>query len=99
MFRLPLTILSFLLFLGRLAANDPVPEDVTVKAKEVQSRIINGNEAQAGRYLYSVSLQKNGRHFCGGSLIGMYWRNAVMMGIALALGICDLLTAERIGLT
>lgn len=69
MFRLPLTILSFLLFLGRLAANDPVPEDVTVKAKEVQSRIINGNEAQAGRYLYSVSLQKNGRHFCGGSLI------------------------------
>lgn len=83
MTRLPLSIISFLLLFGRLIANDQVTENVTVKAKEVQSRIINGKEANAGRYLYSVSLQKNGKHFCGGSLIGMYGRIAVMMGLAM----------------
>jgi secreted trypsin-like serine protease len=35
------------------------------------TRIINGVDAQNGRYPYSVSLQTpNSFHFCGGSLIG-----------------------------
>mmetsp|Transcript_16593 Transcript_16593/g.29947 ORF Transcript_16593/g.29947 Transcript_16593/m.29947 type:complete len:578 (+) Transcript_16593:299-2032(+) len=33
-------------------------------------RIINGDEAQANRYPYSVTLQDSRGHFCGGSLIG-----------------------------
>ena len=32
-------------------------------------RIIGGDEATKGRYSYSVSLQDDGGHFCGGSLI------------------------------
>jgi len=33
------------------------------------NRIIGGDEAREGRYSYSVSLQDEGGHFCGGSLI------------------------------
>jgi len=37
---------------------------------EKDDRIINGDEAQANRYPYSITLQNSGGHFCGGSLIG-----------------------------
>lgn len=33
------------------------------------TRIIGGERAQSGRFQYSVSLQDNGGHFCGGAMI------------------------------
>jgi secreted trypsin-like serine protease len=43
-----------------LASGEPLPSE----------RIINGINAQNGRYPYSVSLQRGNYHICGGSLIG-----------------------------
>ncbi|XP_063984407.1 chymotrypsin-2-like [Diachasmimorpha longicaudata] len=36
-------------------------------------RIVGGRDAPAGKYPYQVSLQKNNRHFCGGSIINKRW--------------------------
>ena len=49
---------AFLTFI--LASGEPLPSE----------RIINGINAQNGRYPYSVSLQRGNYHICGGSLIG-----------------------------
>lgn len=36
--------------------------------QDIEPRIIGGNEVSRGKYPFMVSLQFNGRHFCGGSL-------------------------------
>jgi len=36
-------------------------------------KIVNGNEALPGDWPWQVSLNNNGRHFCGGSLINSEW--------------------------
>ena len=35
----------------------------------ISAKIVGGDEAVDGRFPYAVSLQRGGRHFCGGSLI------------------------------
>ncbi|XP_062442485.1 chymotrypsinogen B-like isoform X2 [Rhea pennata] len=37
------------------------------------TRIVNGEPAVPGSWPWQVSLQRNGRHFCGGSLISADW--------------------------
>jgi secreted trypsin-like serine protease len=37
---------------------------------DAQTRIIGGDEANAGEYPYAVSLSDSIGHFCGGSMIG-----------------------------
>jgi len=37
------------------------------------SRIVGGVDALAGAWPWQVSLHRNGRHFCGGSLINNQW--------------------------
>jgi trypsin len=38
-------------------------------SRDLQARIVGGSEAPVDRYPYTVSLQDDGFHFCGGSLI------------------------------
>ncbi|XP_034624756.1 serine protease 27-like [Trachemys scripta elegans] len=40
---------------------------------EVSSRIIGGQDAQEGRWPWTVSVQVNSRHVCGGSLVSTQW--------------------------
>ncbi|CAB1442601.1 unnamed protein product [Pleuronectes platessa] len=37
------------------------------------TRIVGGTEAVNGAWPWQVSLQNNGQHFCGGSIISPYW--------------------------
>jgi trypsin len=45
------------------------PRDLSIFNDLKAPRIIGGDEAQSGRYSYTVSLQDKMGHFCGGSLI------------------------------
>ncbi|XP_053552283.1 transmembrane protease serine 9-like [Bombina bombina] len=40
---------------------------------QVNSRIMGGEDALNGAWPWQVSLRYNGRHFCGGSLVGNKW--------------------------
>ncbi|XP_051742649.1 prostasin [Ctenopharyngodon idella] len=46
--------------------------DVCGKAP-LNTRIVGGQDAPAGAWPWQVSLHRNGRHFCGGSLINNQW--------------------------
>lgn len=35
--------------------------------------IIGGTSAAKGEFRYHVSIQLNGSHFCGGSLLNFFW--------------------------
>uniref|UniRef100_A0A8C8VLQ7 Peptidase S1 domain-containing protein n=1 Tax=Pelusios castaneus TaxID=367368 RepID=A0A8C8VLQ7_9SAUR len=39
----------------------------------VSGRILNGQNAKDGTWPWQVSVQKNGSHYCGGSLIAASW--------------------------
>jgi secreted trypsin-like serine protease len=51
------------------AEDTKVDQDIEVAEDEREGRIINGREARPFSYPFIVSLQGNGRHFCGGSLL------------------------------
>ena len=42
-------------------------------SKVSSTRIVNGDEAKPGSWPWMVSLQLNGRHFCGGTIISPTW--------------------------
>eukprot|EP01083_Nonionella_stella_P190974 707188_1 len=53
---------------------DPDKKPTTYQSQQVQdedgsTRIIGGSEATPNEHSYAVSLQDDGGHFCGGSLI------------------------------
>ncbi|XP_039387611.1 serine protease 27-like [Mauremys reevesii] len=39
----------------------------------ISGRIVGGGDAPRGRWPWQVSIQRNGQHFCGGSLISAQW--------------------------
>uniref|UniRef100_A0A8C0H9Z8 Peptidase S1 domain-containing protein n=1 Tax=Chelonoidis abingdonii TaxID=106734 RepID=A0A8C0H9Z8_CHEAB len=39
----------------------------------ISGRIVGGADAPRGRWPWQVSIQRNGQHFCGGSLISAQW--------------------------
>ncbi|KAM9305330.1 serine protease 27-like [Gastrophryne carolinensis] len=51
------------------ASNDSVCGSPVVSS----SRIVGGTDALDGEWPWQVSLQRNGKHFCGGSLIAPQW--------------------------
>ncbi|XP_036594149.1 serine protease 27-like [Trichosurus vulpecula] len=52
-----------------LRANSPV----CGRPSQGRSRIVSGQDAQLGQWPWQVSLQENGEHICGGSLISPDW--------------------------
>ncbi|XP_076748628.1 chymotrypsin-2-like [Xylocopa sonorina] len=53
-----------LLFIAALAA-----ANATSLTQNLDPRIVNGQDVKSGEIPFQVSLQKNGRHFCGGSVL------------------------------
>ncbi|XP_055850332.1 trypsin beta-like [Episyrphus balteatus] len=60
MFRLIVVVLSVLCFASAAPENN-------------SDRIVNGRSASILEYNYQVSIQQDGFHFCGGSIIGRKW--------------------------
>jgi len=51
------------------SAADDEPLSLSIEQRELDTRIIGGNEATEDRHSYAVSLSDDIGHFCGGSLI------------------------------
>ena len=49
-----------------------IPKDACSK-NHISNRIVNGKEAPLGAFPYQVSLRKDFRHRCGGSIINNRW--------------------------
>lgn len=62
-----------LLSAAQAAAQDRAQFTCVGPDKKVESKIVGGQQAQPGDWPWQVSLQANGRHFCGGSLIHPQW--------------------------
>ncbi|XP_076295409.1 trypsin-1 [Lasioglossum baleicum] len=62
-------------FLGLLAlvAGIPVDESIGSLDLRMDGRIVGGEPTVIEQAPYQVSLQRNGRHFCGGSIIAKNW--------------------------
>ncbi|CAK8673843.1 unnamed protein product [Clavelina lepadiformis] len=65
-----------------------------------ETRIVNGAESEAGKFPWQASLQQFGRHFCGGSLIGVnYVMTAahceITAGVTVNLGAVDYHNPEQ----
>lgn len=63
-------ILSLLLLISGAQAQSIVCGNAPLNDK---TRIVGGETATAGAWPWQVSLQRNGGHFCGGSLVGDNW--------------------------
>jgi len=37
------------------------------------SRIVGGEEAKSGEFPFMISFERNGKHFCGGTIINKRW--------------------------
>lgn len=40
---------------------------------DAEDRIVGGFDAEKGQFPYQISLQRNGRHICGGSILNERW--------------------------
>ncbi|XP_046991906.1 trypsin-like [Schistocerca americana] len=63
---------SFLL-LAAVAANCVTGATTMQAVSPLNGRIVNGEPAERGEFPSQLSLQKNGAHWCGASIIGDYW--------------------------
>lgn len=63
-------IVSLLLLISGAEAQSIVCGSAPLNTK---TRIVGGEDATAGTWPWQVSLQRNGFHFCGGSVIGDEW--------------------------
>ncbi|WP_019613934.1 serine protease [Psychromonas ossibalaenae] len=66
-------ILSPLLTLTLSAALAASPVVNAAGDAAISTRIVGGNESQAGEWPWMVSIKSAGNHFCGGSLINSEW--------------------------
>ncbi|XP_015111411.1 chymotrypsin-2 [Diachasma alloeum] len=64
-------LFGFKMHIARILLVIAVP--VALSCGATIERIVGGSDAPAGKYPYQVSLQKNNRHFCGGSIINERW--------------------------
>ncbi|XP_078509316.1 serine protease 27-like [Lissotriton helveticus] len=51
----------------------PVPDSTICGQQPLMNRIIGGQDAQPGQWPWQVSIERNGVHICGGSLISSQW--------------------------
>ncbi|XP_063048942.1 serine protease 33-like [Engraulis encrasicolus] len=51
----------------------PTPSSELCGRPTLSSRIVGGQDSAEGNWPWQASLQKNGQHFCGGSLINRQW--------------------------
>lgn len=42
-------------------------------ASELEERIVGGKSASSNQFPFIVSLQKSGRHYCGGVILNHFW--------------------------
>lgn len=77
----------------RLGGGSSETRDQPAQARILESRIINGINAPVDRYPYTVSLQLEERHFCGGSLVAP---DIVLSAAHCAAGLNDIEKPARI---
>jgi secreted trypsin-like serine protease len=66
-------VLGLMLASCAALAQERVRFTCTMPDRTVQSKVIGGDEASPGAWPWQVSLQLDGEHFCGGSLIHPQW--------------------------
>lgn len=68
-----LRLTALLAFVALVAANPITNQTVHHFVQRMDGRIVGGEETTIEAAPYQVSLQHNGRHFCGGSIISKNW--------------------------
>ncbi|XP_043583404.1 chymotrypsin-2-like [Bombus pyrosoma] len=56
-----------------LLATALASSNADVSTHDLDPRIVNGEDAGPNEFLYQASLQTNGHHFCGGSVLNRYY--------------------------
>lgn len=63
----------FFILIAMATINCDADEEATMPKPQLDGRIVGGIELDITDVPYQASLQKNGKHFCGGSIVDKYW--------------------------